>query len=59
MSSDKLLSYPKALCEQVKRLAVEAGDITLDYFDEGGVDSQQKEDGSPVTLADQHAEKSS
>ena len=57
MSSDKLLSYPKALCEQVKRLAVEAGDITLDYFDEGGVDSQQKEDGSPVTLADQHAEK--
>tara|TARA_B100000378_G_scaffold274852_1_gene269924 strand:- start:868 stop:1707 length:840 start_codon:yes stop_codon:yes gene_type:complete len=57
VSSDKLLSYPKALCEQVKRLAVEAGDITLDYFDEGGVDSQQKEDGSPVTLADQHAEK--
>tara|TARA_B100001179_G_scaffold226743_1_gene208241 strand:- start:108 stop:938 length:831 start_codon:yes stop_codon:yes gene_type:complete len=57
VSSDRLLSYPKALCEQVKRLAIEAGDLTLDYFDEGGIDSQQKEDGSPVTLADQHAEK--
>jgi 3'(2'), 5'-bisphosphate nucleotidase len=36
---------------------VEAGDITLKYFDEGGFSgADSKEDGSPVTRADHEAE---
>ncbi len=57
MSSPKLLSHPAALCNIVKRIAVEAGDLTLDYFDEAGVAvAAIKEDGSPVTMADRAAE---
>lgn len=42
----------------VRRLAIAAGDATLDYFDEcGGVDVRHKEDGSPVTKADEASEK--
>lgn len=55
--SDKLLQSRPALCNMVRRIAIEAGEITLEYFDEE-VDSglQTKGDGSPVTLADQKAE---
>ena len=53
----KLLNHPAALCNMVRRIALEAGEIILRYYDE--VDSGQlsdKADGSPVTLADQDAE---
>ena len=42
----------------VKRIAVEAGVLTLDYFEETGFagDADSKTDGSPVTRADQRAE---
>jgi len=56
--NDKLLSHPAALCNIVRRIAIEAGHVTLDYFDETGFDDvQTKGDGSPVTAADQAAEK--
>lgn len=55
-NTEKLLQHPKALCNMLRRLAVEAGDHTLQYFDESGSHSEQKEDGSPVTLADKEAE---
>ncbi len=55
--SEKLLEHPQAICNQVRRIALEAGDITLEYFDESGFDgADAKADGSPVTLADQKAE---
>lgn len=54
----KIFDHLPALCNQIKRLAVEAGDLTLDYFDESGYQGMEiKGDGSPVTLADQKAEK--
>lgn len=41
----------------VRRIALEAGELTLEYFDEGGYQgAETKGDGSPVTLADQKAE---
>ncbi|QQG37356.1 MAG: 3'(2'),5'-bisphosphate nucleotidase CysQ [Micavibrio aeruginosavorus] len=43
----------------VRRIAVQAGDITLQYFDESGMDRSRyeiKSDGSPLTLADTEAE---
>lgn len=54
---DKILNYPQALINQVKRVAIEAGDATLLHFDESGYhdDIDHKADGSPVTLADQTA----
>ncbi len=52
-----LLKHKQALCNQVRRIAIEAGEITLAYFDEGGFsNSDIKDDGSPVTQADQKAE---
>lgn len=56
-STQKLLDNPGALCNMIRRVALEAGEITLKYFE--GVDCGQlddKSDGSPVTLADQEAE---
>ena len=56
-SALKLLNNPGALCNMVKRIAQDAGDITLKYFDgleDMKVDS--KHDDSPVTLADREAE---
>lgn len=54
----KLLNNLPALCNMVRRVAIDAGEITLDYYDGGakacGV--YMKDDGSPVTLADQEAE---
>src|SRR5690606_10757660 len=59
-NSEKLLQHPKALCNMLRRLAVEAGDHTLNYFDESGShanhDLDRKDDGSPVTIADREAE---
>lgn len=56
--SSKLLLHRAALCNTVRRIALEAGEITLEYFDEAGYDgADSKADGSPVTLADQEAEK--
>lgn len=54
---DKLLRNPGALCNMVRRIALEAGEITLKYFEEGAqTQSESKDDGSPVTKADQEAE---
>lgn len=55
--SEKLLQHPEALCNQLNRIAIEAGDITLEFFDDMGCEFEQKSDGSPVTLADQKAER--
>jgi len=53
----KILQHLPALCNQIRRVAIEAGELTLDYFDEGGFEgADAKADGSPVTLADQKAE---
>lgn len=53
----RLLEHRAALCNIVRRVAVEAGDITLNYFDESGFSgASAKEDGSPVTIADHEAE---
>lgn len=53
----KILQHLPALCNQVRRIAIEAGNLTLDYFDESGFEGAgSKDDGSPVTLADQKAE---
>lgn len=54
----KILEHPEALCNMVRRVALEAGAVTLDYFDDAGYQGADvKGDGSPVTLADQAAEK--
>ncbi len=53
----KLLQHPAALCNIVRRIALNAGDITLNYFDESGFQNpDEKPDGSPVTIADREAE---
>ena len=55
--SDKLLAHPGALCNIVRRIALEAGEITLRYFDDiDGASLEAKDDGSPVSLADREAE---
>jgi len=56
--SSKLLSHRAALCNMVKRVAVEAGELILEYAD-GLKDMKavSKSDGSPVTQADEQAEK--
>lgn len=55
--SYKYLDNPKALCNIVRRIALEAGQILLDYFDGADLfDVTQKKDGSPVTQADDAAE---
>lgn len=56
-SEEKLLQHPGALCNMVRRIALEAGKITLRYFDHGEQGAfENKADGSPVSLADQEAE---
>lgn len=53
----KILQHLPALCNQVRRIAVEAGNMTLQYFDESGYQGGDiKSDGSPVTIADKIAE---
>lgn len=57
MQHPKLLNHPEAVCNIMRRIAMEAGEITLKYFDDTGFDNaSQKGDGSPVTIADQEAE---
>ncbi len=57
MPSKRLLEHPKALCNLVRRIALEAGEVTLSYFDESGyTGADSKGDGSPVTKADREAE---
>ena len=54
---DKILNYPPALLNQIRRVAIAAGDATLEYFDESGsqVTVMTKDDNSPVTIADKTA----
>ncbi len=55
--TSKILNHLPALMAQIRRLSIEAGELTLDYFDESGFHgADAKADGSPVTLADQKAE---
>lgn len=57
MTQDKLLSHLPALCNQIRRVAMEAGELTLEHFEESGFQgAMEKNDGSPVTIADQQAE---
>ena len=57
MPIPKLLQHPQALCNTLRRIAMEAGEITLDYFDDSGFDNaKEKDDGSPVTIADRKTE---
>lgn len=56
--SNRLLSHLPALCNMVRRVALEAGEVTLRYFDDAGYHgADAKGDGSPVTIADREAEK--
>lgn len=53
----KLLQHPAALCNIVRRIAIEAGHVILEYYDEAGYQgADAKGDGSPVTAADHAAE---
>jgi 3'(2'), 5'-bisphosphate nucleotidase len=56
ISPEKLFKNPGALTNMVRRIALEAGDITLEYFEMPGI-AEEKSDGSPVTIADREAEK--
>lgn len=59
-ATEQLLRHPKALCNMVRRLAVEAGDHTVQYFENIGSDLdagfEVKGDGSPFSCADIEAE---
>lgn len=55
--SQKLLKNLEALTNMIRRIAIEAGDLVLKYYD--GLEDMQvdiKNDDSPVTLADREAE---
>ncbi len=53
----KILEHPEALCNMIRRLAIEAGNVTLTHFEDSGYQGADvKGDGSPVTLADRAAE---
>ncbi|PZO80308.1 MAG: 3'(2'),5'-bisphosphate nucleotidase [Micavibrio aeruginosavorus] len=53
----KLLTHLPALCNVVRRIAFETGELALDYFEEGAAFSPEyKADGSPVTEADRKCE---
>lgn len=57
-SFSKLLAHPGALCNMIRRVAMEAGSLTLQWFDEAGYQGADlKGDGSPVTEADKAAER--
>lgn len=43
--------------ELARTIAVEAGELTLQYFRKPGLEVQHKSDGSPLTLADQESER--
>lgn len=55
--AQKLLENPEALCNMVRRIAIDAGEVIMKYYD--GLEDMQvdtKNDDSPVTLADREAE---
>lgn len=53
----QILRHPQALCNMVRRLAVQAGDHTLPFFEVVGEDDvTHKEDGSPSVQAEREAE---
>lgn len=55
--SSKLLQHRGALCNMVRRVAEEAGELLLEHFDNlQNLSPEQKADGSPVTIADREAE---
>lgn len=58
--TEQLLRHLPALCNMVRRIAVEAGDHTLPYFEtvgeDGGTKMETKADGSPFSIADREAE---
>ncbi len=55
--NNKLFQNLGALMNMVRRVALEAGEITLKYYDDmDAACVQAKDDGSPVSLADQEAE---
>lgn len=55
--TQKLLNHLPALCNMVRRVAVRAGDATLEFYDESGsMAYDTKADGSPVTEADRVSE---
>jgi 3'(2'), 5'-bisphosphate nucleotidase len=57
MTGERILGYPKALCNQVRRVVLEAGQATLPYYDMAEtLNISYKADGSPVTEADRVAE---
>ncbi|MCF8496581.1 MAG: 3'(2'),5'-bisphosphate nucleotidase CysQ [Alphaproteobacteria bacterium] len=57
-----MLSHPAALCNTVRRIALQAGEITLMHRDDAGHGDgpgsgiTRKADGSPVSAADREAE---
>lgn len=54
---NKLLQNPGALTNMIRRIAIEAGEIVLDYYDDLlPEDIDRKGDGSPVSEADRKAE---
>lgn len=56
-NTQKLLDNPGALCNMVRRIAIDAGEVTQKYFEMAGDGHvEAKADGSPVTLADREAE---
>lgn len=58
MTTSRILSHRPALCNMVRRVAEEAGELVLRYYDGlGGLSVDTKADGSPVTIADREAEK--
>jgi len=55
--SNKLLENPAALCNTLKRIAVEAGEIVMGYYESlEDMQVDTKNDDSPVTLADRETE---
>lgn len=57
LSDNKLLQNLPALMNMVRRIALEAGEIVLKYYDDlDGAEIDAKADGSPVSLADKEAE---
>ena len=55
---DKLLSSPEALTNIVRRIALDAGELVMDYFMRlETLEIEIKKDDSPVTEADQETEK--
>lgn len=55
--TSKLLANPEALCNMVRRIALDAGEIIMKYYEDlDGLEIDSKHDDSPVTLADREAE---